>query len=115
MDDLELMGVEGIKKEVVGKCNTETIYRYFQNGIFFAHGRKDGVALQSYRGSVIVRYQSMRRLRQGPRRFTVKDLGSLFNDVSGPEDNFIVERLHQKANLSTIEKEFVQAVRDKLK
>lgn len=111
---LVLLDIDEILKELGGPLNKETIRRYFRKGVFFSHARKNGVGIQSYRGSVLVRKRSMDRLRQGPKRLLLDQMGKAFNEISGPEDNFIVDQLRQGADINKVEDLFVGEARSRL-
>jgi len=108
---LELISIDTIIKEKLIPYGEETIRRYFRKGVLLAHDRKNGVTLLSYRGSVLVRYQSMLRLRAGRKRLTLNDLGDLFEKVSGPDDGFIVSKLKENHSISEIITEFLETAR----
>jgi len=79
----------------------------------FAHNR-DGASISSYRGSVIVRHDSLQRVKMGGKRISLETIGINFKKVAGDEDEFIVSRLKENKSLKEISNDFVAEVRKQL-
>ena len=113
-DQFDLIEVDDEIAKII-QVGLETVRRYFRHGILFSHDRKNGVAYLSYRGSVQVRYQALRKMRMGPKRIDLGDLGRAFISVSGQEDEFIVSRLKQEIPIEDVVNDFVEQVRNHLR
>lgn len=107
---LELIDLKTIINEKLVNGTEETIRRYFRKDILFAHNR-NGASITSYRGSVIVRYDSLKRVKMGGKRISLETIGTKFKKVAGEEDEFIVSKLKENKSLKEISDEFVTEVR----
>jgi hypothetical protein len=105
-DMLTLIDINQIKNEGLVPYDTETIRRYFRRGILYPHQLKDGTTLSSYRGSVIVRYSSMERVKAmayaSGRRLNLDAIGNMFRKAAGEEDDYIVSLFKEGKSVDEI-------------
>lgn len=94
--------------------NDETARRYFRKHIFCVHQLKGGVGLQSFKGSVIVRHQSMLKIKTQYRRLSLDDIGSLFDKICGKEDELVIFKLKDSVPIDEIVRDIVHMSKDYL-
>lgn len=112
---MELIDINKMISENIVEYNNEVIRKYFRKGILYAHKMKNGVAFQSYRGSVIVRLHAKESIvgmaRSQGKRLNIDEIGKLFYKAAGDRDTFIVSRLAKEKPLQEIEDEFTEEVK----
>ena len=108
---LERIDVETILREGMVDGKKPTILKLFRLNILFRYVTK-GRRYLSYRGSVVVRIGTLRKLKMGSTSsLPLETIGKIFQKVSGREDEFIVSRLEKNIPVNEIITEFLQEVR----
>ena len=96
--------------------NLDTVRRYFSHGILKAHElSENAVTRRTYRGSALVRFRALTRLRlDGGRSRALVNFGSGFKKAGGEDDGFILDRLRRGDSVDAVTAEFVRAVREEV-
>ncbi len=109
---LVLIDINTILKEKIIPYHYQAVQRYFRDNILFTHALKKGVGRLSYRGSVIVRYNTKNVLvlkaKQTGGSIKINEIGRLFKEMNGETDDFILSRLKENMPTGEIEKQFTE-------
>jgi hypothetical protein len=114
LDPLKLISVAEISERQIVPYTEETIRRYFRTGVLHIYERKDGVNLRTTEGSARIRFELFLKIARGKKRMSLDRAGKLITECSGPDDDFIRERLEKGVSENTTRKELFEKLQEKL-